>query len=68
MERVDNKTVGFEFSVEPFKGCFVGGHGDLSEHVLTSSGEICGIEHNLIVFEAEFESFSLSGTLFFSQF
>jgi hypothetical protein len=68
MKGVDNETVGFKFSVEPFEGGLVGGHGDLTKHVLTSSGKIGGIKDNLVIFEAELKVLSVCSTFFFGLF
>jgi len=67
MERVDDETVGFEFAMEPFDGGAVGSHADLTKDMLAGSGEVGGIEDDLVVLEAELEGVALTLTLFFGE-
>jgi len=55
MQGMHDETMGFKFSVEPFDSVAVGSHADLSENVLSSTCEICSIEDDLVVLEAELE-------------
>ena len=67
MQRMHDKTMGLQLTVQPLNSHGVGGHAYLSEYVLSSPGEVSSIKNYLIIFKTKFKFLASGGHLFFRQ-